>query len=51
MAHYKFTYQPVDMDKYSGIYYNMTDDEDAASHAKNFCDHYGHKLLNDEKIK
>ena len=33
----------------TGTFIGMDSDEDAAWHAKNFCDHYNHKLINVRK--
>jgi hypothetical protein len=51
MANYKFQYQPKNSDKLTGYFQNLDDDETAAWHAKNYCDHYGHTLIDVKPIK
>ncbi len=51
MTTYKFHYLPKDGASLTGYFDGLNSDEDAAWHAKNFCDHYGHTLLDVKPIK
>lgn len=48
---YLMTYQPKDslFIKQTHFDEGITSDEDAAWHAKNFCDQYGHTLIDIKK--
>lgn len=46
MASFQMAYDTLKSDYTHYSYYESIDIEDAAWHAKNFCDHYGHKLVN-----
>ena len=51
MTTYKFHYLPKDGASLTGYFDGLNNDEDAAWHAKHYCDHYGHILLDVKPIK